>query len=170
MKDYFHFSFVTKPYLAKYLQTLYGSPIVFEIDNYFGTTLYAFLTKKVFYLKETKIEHRKFDQFTTKLDVYLPSYWLRNAKYRTDLTRENIIYINKHFEERFEEDLIKHCHVLSLFGIEFQEAMEDFCKQFDIEIDEDITFEALKKKEYRERKKLVQNLNKKPRAIQPRFF
>jgi hypothetical protein len=49
---------------------------------------------------------------------------------------------------------------LSLTGIEFKDALEDFCKRYNIEIEEDITFEALKKKEYRERKKLKEKLSK----------
>src|SRR5215831_593950 len=96
MKDYFQFTLLTKPYIAKYLHTRYGKPIVFSIDNYFGTTILGFLTKKIYKLKETKIEHRKFDQFATPVELYFPSYWLRNYMYKTDLTRVNTIYLNKH--------------------------------------------------------------------------
>lgn len=170
MKDYFTLTIPTKPYLAKYLYARYGKPIIFTTENDFGTTLLGFLTKKIYKLKESKIEYRKFDQFTMKIDIYLPSYWLRNYKYKRDITRENIIYLNKHFEEVFEEKLCWHCYMFSLFDIEYKDAIEDFCKRFDIEIDEDITFEALKKKEYRARKHIEENVKKVALPIQPRLF
>jgi hypothetical protein len=172
MKDHFHFTILTKPYIAKYLQTLYGNPVIFDADNYFGTTLIGFLTKKIYKLRETKIEHRKFDQFTTQLDIYLPSYWLRNYMYKTDLTRENIIYINKHFEQKFEEELTRHCYLLNLLEIEYRHALEDFCYRYNIEIDVDITFDCIKQKEYRERENFKNKLAKNDlkKYIQPRLL
>jgi hypothetical protein len=60
--------------------------------------------------------------------------------------------------------------MFSLFDIEYKDAIEDFCKRFDIEIDEDITFEALKKKEYRARKHIEESMKKVALPIQPRLF
>jgi DNA primase len=108
-----------------------------------------------------------FDQFSTPLHVYLPSYWLKSYQYKTEIPKCNIIYLNKHFEEKFEEELCRHCFLLNLFGIEIKEALENFCKRHNIEIEEDITFEALKKKEYRERKKLEEKLSKPVLPVQP---
>jgi len=172
MRDYFQFTLLTKPYIQKYLYAKYGKPIVFSVDNYFGTTILGFLTKKIYKLKETKIEFRKFDQFTTPVEIYFPSYWLRNYKYKTDLTKENVIYLNKNFEDRFEEDLTRHCYYLNLMGVDYKDAVEDFCKEYNIEIDVDISFDCIMKKEYRVREaintKLFERQAKK--CIQPRLF
>jgi hypothetical protein len=167
MKDHFTLTIPTKPYLAKYLYTLYGQPIVFTTTNYFGTTLLGYITTRIYLQNQAHVTHRKFDEFNTPLYVLLPFHWLKNYQYKTSISKVNIIYINKHFEERFTRELSWYCYVLSLTGIEFKDALEQFCKGHNIEIDEDITFEALKKKEYRERKKLKENLSKTVLSIRP---
>ena len=95
-------------------------------------------------------------------------------QYKTQLPKCNIIYLNKHFEEKFEEELSRHCFLLSFFKIEIKDALEDFCLRHNISIDDDITYEALKKKEFRARKILEQNISKsdleKPTIINPELF
>src|SRR5690349_15067300 len=116
MKDHFELVIPTKPYLAKFLQTRFGKlgkPIIFTTENYFGTTLLGFITTRNYRQNEAHISHRKFDEFNTPLSVYLPSYWLTNYKYKTEIPRVNIIYLNKHFEELFELTLHWYCHILS---------------------------------------------------------
>jgi len=167
MKDHFKLTIPTKPYLAKYLYTLYGKPIVFTTTNYFGTTLLGYLTTRLYLQNQAHITHRKFDEFNTPLHVSLPFHWLKNYQYKTSIPKVNIIYLNKHFEEKFTRELYWYCHILALTGVEFKDALEQFCKRYNIEIEEDITFEALKKKEYRERKKLKENLSKSVPLIQP---
>lgn len=129
MKDHFTLTIPTKPYLAKYLYTLYGEPIVFTTDNYFGTTLLGYLTTRIYMQSETHFSYRKFDQFNTPLQIHLPYYWLRSYQYKTEIRKCNIIYLNKHFEEKFEEDLCRHCLLLNLLGMEIKGALEDFCKR-----------------------------------------
>jgi hypothetical protein len=114
------------------------------------------------------LKHRidKFDQFILIVSSCLD---VKNDKWEVAQVG-NISYLNKHFEEKFEEELCRHCFLLNLFGIEIKEALEDFCKRQNIEIEEDITYEALKKKEYRERKKLEEKLSKAVLPVQPRLF
>src|SRR4051812_9454892 len=97
----------TKPYLKKFLQSLYGTPTIFDRDNYFGTSLIGYLERKFFTRQSNSVSYRHFDNFTTPIVISMPSWWLGQTHFATDIPQGNVIYINKHFEERFEEDLVK---------------------------------------------------------------
>jgi len=70
--------------------------------------------------------------------------------------------------------LFKFCKVLNLVGVDIEDGLEEFCKMYSLEIDEDITIEGLKQKEYRYRKHLTDidaGLSKnKNKSIQISFF
>ncbi len=147
----------TKTYLKKYLNTLYGSPIVFTTINYFGMSLIGFLERK-FYNRDSNevITYQKFDVLNDQVNIHLPRHWLakNNRGYGYDINTANIILLNKLFEERFEEDLCRFCLVYASAGVEIKDAIEEFCRLFSISLEEDISYEAVKKKEYRYRKKM----------------
>lgn len=142
----------TKPYLKKYIESLYGSPTVFTKKNFFGMCLMGFLDRKFYNRDKDVIIHQAFNAYTVHLTLFLPRIWLLASHYGQDLPPQNVINLNRLMQERFEEDLYKHCQVLTLTGIDIKDALEDFCRLHDISIEEDISFESLKKKEYRIRK------------------
>lgn len=164
IQGYYKIQCPTKPYLAKYLHALYGDPLIFRKDCYFGTSLMGYLAPQFYErMKNESIIHKAFDGFTKPLDVYLPTRWMkRGVSFGKDLPRENIIYLNKHFEQRFEEDLVKHCHTLTAVGLDIKDAIEDFCRIMHIEIDEDgISYEGVKRKELR-RRNVMKGIYKDP--------
>lgn len=157
MANHYSINIPTKPYIKKYLEALYGSPVVFTQENYFGTSVLAYLDKK-FYARETEeLTFRKWDKFTENLTIFLPRWWLLQSHFGKDLPRQNIIYLNKHFENRFEEDLYKHVKGRVRTGGQLKDAMEEFCKDHGIELEYDISYESLKKKEQRAREKFQKN-------------
>ena len=176
MGAHYSITIPTKPYLKKYIESLYGKPVVFTQDNYFGMSLTGFLNRKFFVRHNESITHKRFDEFSAGLQLYFPRWWITQSHFGTDLPKMNIIYLNKTFEERLEEDLSRHCIILDLIGIQIKDSIEDFCKMHCIEIDEDITMDALKKKEYRFRKNkysenfIAQLSRKKSRLIQQGLF
>jgi hypothetical protein len=95
------------------------------------------------------LHYRVFDKFDTKLNIHFSSYQKEIC-----LNEHSIISFNKFFEERFEEDLCKHCELAMIYKVEIKKSLEEFCWRHHIEIDRDITFDALKKKEYRHRESL----------------
>lgn len=151
-----HFSLIiyTKPYLKKYLQSLYGNPIIFDKDNLFGVTIAAFLEKPLdFHVTKEELRCRT-DKYTEKLEIFLPKTILtkrRSTGY--DLSDANTITLNKFFETRFTEDLARWCELGMVYKVEFKKNIEDFCHRYKIELEYDITFDAIKKKEYRLREK-----------------
>ena len=66
--------------------------------------------------------------------------------------------MNRYFENKFEEELSRFVDKQDLEGWgKYKNAIEAFAKHYNIEIEEDISFEALKKMEYRFRKKNLEN-------------
>lgn len=131
---------------------MYGSPVVFTKENYFGMSVLGFMDRKFFFRKDKELVHRHFDRFTEDMQMYFPRWWMLQTHYGLDLPVQNIIHINKLFEERFEEDLCMHTMLHNICGVHIKDAIEDFCKIHHIEIDEDINYESLRKKEMRTRK------------------
>jgi hypothetical protein len=85
------------------------------------------------------------------LVLKIPMHWMRKLPTK-DLNTHQIIKINRHLENIFERDF---CDVVSrahtIFGVDRQTAIECFCNNHGIQLEIDITFEALKKMEYRNR-------------------
>lgn len=170
-----HYTIVlpTKPYIAMYIQSLYGNPVIFSSENYFGMSLLGFMERKFYFRQNETYVHRAFDKLTHPLKLYFPRGWLTQSHFPYDLPTQNVIKINKLFEERFEEDLSKHCILMNLCNVDIKQAIEDFCSIHGIDIGEDdkshITFDALKKKEYRTRKRysenFIANLSRKKSAL-----
>lgn len=156
-----HFSLViyTKPYLKKYLQSLYGNPIIFDKDNLFGLTVAAFLERPLdFHVTKEELRCRT-DKYTEKLEVFLPKTILtKRRSMGFDLTDQHTITVNKFFETRFTEDLVRWCELGLVYKVEFKKNIEDFCHRHKIELEYDISYDAMKKKEYRlrERKKTLE--------------
>jgi hypothetical protein len=143
----------TKAYLKPYLESLYGSPVIINPNNTFGVLLSSLLHRpRRLHERKDVIEYRVFDKFNTQLLVYLPKWWLTKYEFGHTLEEEQIISLNKFFEEQFEERLVEHCSLAIIYHVEIKKALEEFCWRHKIEIEEHITYDALKKKEYRARK------------------
>ena len=160
MQTHFPLTIPSKPYLIKYLQSLYGNPIIFSSNNYFGTSLIGYVTTRIYLQNQSHFIRRQLDQLSEPLTFYLPRYWLFEYKYKTQLPQCNIIYLNKHIEEKFEDELTLYCFTLYSIGIERKSAIEGFCDRHNISIEDDISYEALKRKEYRCRKRMEINMGK----------
>lgn len=152
LSKHFLVTIPTKPYLKKYLLTKYGDPLLFTREHFFGMVVMAMAEHRGIYEKHNEeISFRRFDKFTTPIQIRFPRWILERSDYGSTIKRANIIMINKLFEERFDEDLCFFSAVMQAAGLELKEAREEFCRLHNIEIEIDITDEALKKKEYRHR-------------------
>jgi hypothetical protein len=80
-------------------------------------------------------------------------YWYLTKK---EISPQTCILLNRYFENKFEEDLSTHVLMMDTEGHgKYKKAIESFAKLYNIEIDEDITFDGLKQMEYRFRKKNI---------------
>jgi hypothetical protein len=158
-KKHFELCVQTKPYLKKYFQTLYGNParnkeIVFTTDNLFGICIAASLFRPLQFHHRKELLKLRTDKFDARMDIHLPITFLTERRGGFAISDAHTITINKLFENRFEEDLWKFCLLKNIQDVETKDALEEFCQLYNIVIDEDITYEAIKKKEWRYRKKM----------------
>lgn len=157
-KAYFSVTILTKPYLKKYLHTLYGNPIVFTTDNLFGVIIAAMLERPIEFQRTKEALRCRVDHYTQSVEIHCPMAFLTKGRYGFDINERHILTLNKFYEAIFEEKLYQFCAMHSIGRVEIKDSLEEFCRLHGIEIDEDITWEALKKKEYRYRKNL-QNIS-----------
>jgi len=155
MNPHFSVKLPTKAYLKKYLEVLCGTPVTFDTNSYLGKVIALVLDKSVYPELSRKVIHKSFDVYDKELTIFLPIRWIKKYYYGTDINSKKVVYINKLIEDRFEDELFMYCQALDLLGIERKDALLEFCKKYNLEIDEDITFECIKKMEYRIRQKHV---------------
>jgi len=108
-----------------------------------------------------------------EIKMQIPFHWFRKLTMK-ELTPHQVIRINRHLQNMFEKDLCEIVFRAHYFlGIDRQVAIECFAHNHGIQLEIDITFEALKKMEYRYRdqharyqvrKKIVQDLSCKIKA------
>ncbi len=174
MADHFSIDIPTKAFLKQYLFALYGDPLIFKSDHFFGMVLAACIEKNVYKDRSKQQLTHRFDSFSENITIYFPSHWLRNYYHGNGISNEKAIFINKFLEERFEEDLYRYCFMLDLAGVQRKDAIEDFCRHYHLEIDLHITFENLKKMEYRFRKKIqinpLDSSRQKTTTVSPLLF
>ncbi len=169
-RKHFELTIPTKPYLKKYLHALYGDPLFFTIHNHFGICIAAFLSRPFQFHHRKELLKIRTDKFEDQLTINLPMAFLTSRQAGFDISDNHIITLNKLFENRFEEDLWRFCMAMNLRKRETKDAIEDFCCVYNISIDDDITFEALKKKEWRFRKKMEISAPQVSRVFIEHFF
>lgn len=139
----------TKTYLKKYLTSIYGE-VRIPSDNTFSDVLLAMMASN-FHVKLGKLRlDEQLGRYCDKLPIkFQPDlfYRLPNA-----LSEHNIIRINRYFENKFKEDFCSAVERMTWMGLDRQTAIEHFAEAHSIELEVDVTFDALKKMEYRYRK------------------
>lgn len=156
---YISISVPVKPHIKKYIHALYGQVIVVSFKTFIGINIYSLLENKNFNKSRQgkRFMKVKAHLFTEKLSIRISEDLL----YRTGLVIpiEKSAVINNMYEQMLSENLYTFCEAYKMAKIERQQAIEDFCKRYKIDIDVDITFDALSKTEYRHRKSKGQYFN-----------
>lgn len=151
----------TKSYLRKYLHKRYGYPVVINNRTLIGSVLVAFLKKKVYSDRSNATDlQNTFATLTDRLECVVSRDEVFYGNCGLHIEQEKVILINRYFAAQFEEDVHRFCqqHITNNGRHPgYDRALEKFADMYDIEFDVDITFEALKKMEYRYRKKLEEN-------------
>ena len=156
-----HYTIPTKEYIKPYIETNFGIPARFTPNSYFGIVLQSMIDNPLrVRKKKLEIEHRCFDKFTAPLALAFPKWFIMRREYALNISDLHIITLNKLFEEKFELDFHNFCLMYVLHGKQIKIAIEDFCTANKIEIDQHISYDALKKKEYRYRLENAKKLSK----------
>lgn len=153
-------------------------------------TIIGLLQRPLELHENKKILKLRVVRYDATLQISLPRTFLNKHRGGWFLSDKQIISINKLFEERFEEDLYRYCVINhEAAGTQIKESIQQFAELYNIVIwgdaqgnQEDITYQSLRKKEYRfrislsEKQKIPpvlshENLNKiarkSPRSVPP---
>ena len=158
----FAVSIPTKSYLRKYLHKRYGYPIPLNHQTLIGTAVLAMLEKKIHSDRSNALDvYKTYSSYNDKVQFVVPASFVYKTGHMLEVPSHKAIVINRHFEGHFEEELYAFCQREIRAHRKhpgYDQAYERFAARYGIEFDIDITYEALKKMEYRFRKKLEQNL------------
>jgi len=158
MKSYFTVKIPTTSVLKKFINKLYLQPNAeaIKIDNkcLFGTVLISLLNKPNIETNLNKFEEqKKFSNYNTQ--IVCVGMWSLMSHYGTEINMNQAIQVNRFFEELFDLYLYVFCKKNvneSKRVAGYDKSILAFADLYGIEIDVDISFEGLKKKEYRYRK------------------
>ena len=100
--------------------------------------------------------HQRFDSYTVPLEIFLPNH-LRDQRRPFTVNDKNTLSLNKLFENHFCEKLFDWVSYGILYQVELKKNIMDFCWRNKISIgdeaDDDISIDAIIKKERRYRRK-----------------
>jgi len=158
----------TKPFLKKFLEAKFGSPIQFGLDDFFGMVIASVMDKNVYPNRSHKEIKVNFDKYDVEAKIFLPFCWLKYYRYGNGVEPKKAVFINKMLEHSFENELYTYVRMHTKKDIRYRgyiPAYESFAQLYNLVIDEDITLENLQKTEYRFRKKIEKN-NESKKGIQ----
>lgn len=142
-----------KPYIAKFAHRRYGFPVLINNSTALSALIRGLLHKPGFNIKHscTK-ENLRLRYFTGAIQCAAPISQMPQIGYA--LTTDHIIQINAFLEEDFKERLQLFVAKTANWdqrrsGID--QAIEAFALYYNIILDEEISFDGLKKMEYRAR-------------------
>lgn len=131
------------------MHTLYGTPVFANNRTPLGCFINAALDKNI-YASRHDLQFSP----TDTLIVIINEWQFHRIGY--DIPRDKAIHINRFLEASFDKDLYTYCQANIRQHSRYRGyalAIEAFAQLHDIDIDIDITFDALKKSEYRYRKR-----------------
>jgi hypothetical protein len=152
-------SLPVKPYVKRYVETVEGTPLQFNSKSMLCQIIRAFMQNKNYTgLSRTQL-NTAISSRTATIDIILP---IQNMyKIGTSVSPHGIMFINRFLEGLFEQALNKHVReTIRRNGRYkgFKEAYYSFAELYNIELDEDITYEGLQKMDYRFREKRMKNI------------
>lgn len=176
MPRYFSVNIPTNTYIKKFIQKRYGNPVPINNNSLLGVVLIAVMDKPKYHVHLKPHEKDScLKTYTDTLPCVAPLSLLKD--YHFHLTKDQIIQINRYFEQSFKEALYIFCanrvdHQKRVKG--YDNAIFDFAECYQIAIGTDVTFDCLKKMEYRKRKELevkfFEDMSTSKTALQQTFF
>lgn len=149
----------TTTYIKKFLHKHYGNTIMINNHNPIGVMVIALLHKKSIAAMNLAKKDTRFIKFNDQIICLAP--WQLRYQAGIHLDDDGVIQINRFFEASFEETLYQFVRFqITTYGRYpgYDEALNLFANRYGIELEFDITFDGLKKIEYRYRKKIEKHM------------
>lgn len=148
---HFTFKLPVKKYIAKYLTTLYGETIPVKMETDIGFVILNTLASRM----ESQVTRGRVDLLLNRYDstitFVIPFHYFYLTK--KEVSPMTCMLLNRYFETKFENDLCSYVNAARLMGTKRKKAIEKFTAIYSIDIDIDISSDALRQSEYRHRKK-----------------
>lgn len=143
----------TKIYLRKYITAKYGNPFPLNYNSTLGTLIICLLDKTPFSTgMNSSDKDVRLSYMNDAIECVSPAV---SARYKSfELDNDKIIAVNRYMENEFTLELHKWCEDRKekrVWRPGIDKAINSFADQYNIVVDVDITFDALKKAEYRHR-------------------
>lgn len=156
MADTFSVQIPTSPYLKKFVIAEFGDPIRINNDSLIGVFLIGILEKQNFHIP-LKLDEKDFRyrHFTEKITCIAPTTLMKDFGFA--IKADHAIQLNRFFEEHFDRELyyfVKRNTIAGARYAGYKQAIEAFAALYSIELEKTVTFESLKKMEYRYRTKM----------------
>lgn len=145
---YYKVPIQVKPYVKKYIHSMYGDNIFISLQDPLSIVLYAFLQKKnIHLLKDTAKFDSRYNELKANIIMMVPKR--DQYKHGLFISPQNHIIINHFFEQELTKALYCYCTSFEKAGLKRKNAIEEFCREHAIEIDRDISIDAITKAVYR---------------------
>jgi hypothetical protein len=156
MINHYSVAIPTNPYLKAFITRFYGDPIRIDNKSLVGVFLIGVMSKEKF---STCLPYNdrdvRYKFFTDKIQCIAPVASM--AIYGYYLSDHQVIQVNRYFEQLFEEQLFFYVQrnvdtTKRYSGYEI--AIENFASFYGIELNDHVSYDCLRKIEYRYRKRL----------------
>lgn len=157
----YHIRIPAKPYISKFAHVRYGNPVPINNSSALSALIRGLLAKPGYNVKyASSQENLRLRYLTAHIACSAPVSQMPQLGYA--LTTDHIIQINAFLEEDFKERLQLFVAKTANWqarrsGID--QAIEAFANHYGIIIDDEITFDGLKKMEYRARTQATERIN-----------
>lgn len=144
-----------KTYIRKYIECKHPGEIHLSITHNLGKLLYACLEKQNshWYKKPWGESQQRYNLLTDYITVLLPANGDTFYKTGFMIPPAKKTIVNDFFEDLLIQELNIYCNIMvSKTTQSRNQAIENFCEDYNIYLDVDITHAAIKKSEYRYRK------------------
>lgn len=155
----------TSPHLKKFISVEYGNPVKLDNGSLLGVVVISLLSKDSFHVAlKPKEKSKLMTGYAATVSCCAPMSLMKD--YGHSISMDKVIQLNRFYEKLFYEKLflfVQHRLNKSKRKMGVQDAIVEFCDYYSIELDNEISYDALKKAEYRHRT----NQNKIFRGIVP---
>ena len=134
----------THRYLKKFMDTEVGVSPDFTLttENLYGLFLYNLLG-------HAQWKNGIRTTYNDQIKIIIPPGYVTHNKH--ELTDSDIDYYNTFLYNQFNNEFINQMKLCDMFGLRHDKSIELFCARYKIELEVDITYEALKKRYQRYR-------------------
>lgn len=146
----YHQTVPTKTYIRKYFTALYGTPVPLSHANDFGDTILTKMICRPLSQVNKRVLNLSGNDYNDAIRFQLPADFFYRLE--TEITEQQVYNINRYLENCFKTDMLMVVCCAAFFGVEIRTTIEQFVKRYNIELEEDITYESLQKSYYRFRK------------------